>query len=219
MKSTATADRPQPLVTNAVRSGSPIAWTPNHELDAQEWVAAGRRIGTIGRCIQWLLGDWIAYGNLKFGERYARASQITGYDPQTLMNMVYVASRFAASRRREILSWSHHETLAALEQAEQDLWLDRAVAHRWSVSDLRMMLRTSRKRLLVKLGESEIESNQDGPESPEVEPAHRQKCGPEQQSPRRGPTVTASGKTLSLFPSHMTCPHCGREISLRNSDM
>jgi hypothetical protein len=143
----------------------------------------------IGRCIQWLLGDWIAYGNLKFGERYARASQITGYDPQTLMNMVYVASRFAASRRRETLSWSHHETLAALEQAEQDQWLDRAVAHRWSVSDLRTMLRTSRKHM----------------------------GWLEQQSTRPGPKVGAGGGSLSLLPSRMTCPHCGEEISLRNS--
>jgi 8-amino-7-oxononanoate synthase len=168
MKSIATADRLRPIVSNDARGCSPTAWTPNHELDAREWVAAGRRIGTIGRCIQWLLGDWIAYGNLKFGERYARASQITGYDPQTLMNMVYVASRFAASRRREALSWSHHETLAALERAEQEQWLDKAVAHRWSVSDLRMMLRTSRKRLLVRVDEREAKSDQERSESSKV---------------------------------------------------
>jgi hypothetical protein len=155
MKSIATADRLRPLAPDGVHDRSPIAWTPNHELDAHEWVAAGRRIGVIGRCIQWLLGDWIAYGNLKFGERYARASQITGYDPQTLMNMVYVASRFAGSRRRETLSWSHHETLAALDREEQDRWLDRAVACRWSVSDLRTMLRTSRRGPLVEVSEGE----------------------------------------------------------------
>jgi len=117
-------------------------------LDPNEWASAGRRIGTVGRCVQWLLGDWIVYGNEKFGERYSRASRITGYDPQTLMNMVYVASRFPISRRREDLSWSHHEALAALEPEEQDGWLDQATAHRWSVSDLRAMLRISRRREL-----------------------------------------------------------------------
>jgi len=105
---------------------------------------AGRRIGAVGRCIQWLLGDWIAYGNAKFGERYARAAKITGYDTQTLMNMVYVASHFPISRRREGLSWSHHETLAGLRLEEQEHWLDQAVAHRWSVSDLRTMVRAAR---------------------------------------------------------------------------
>lgn len=122
-----------------------VAWAPSDELDAREWAEVGRRIGSVGRNIQWLLGDWIAYGNQKFGERYARASKISGYDPQTLMNMVYVATRFPASRRRENLSWSHHETLAALDPEDQDRWLDQATQHRWSVADLRTMLRVSRK--------------------------------------------------------------------------
>jgi len=126
--------------------GAPVAWTPSHELEPHEWAAAGRRIGVVGRCIQWLLGDWIAYGNAKFGERYSLAGKITGYDTQTLMNMVYVASRFPISRRREKLSWSHHETLSALDLDEQDRWLDQAATHRWSVADLRTMVRAARRR-------------------------------------------------------------------------
>jgi hypothetical protein len=124
---------------------SPIGWVPGRELDVTEWASTGRRLGTVGRCIQWLIGDWIAWGNERFGERYSRASKITGYDTQTLMNMVYVASRFSLSRRRENLSWSHHEALAAVGAEEQEEWLDRAADHRWSVSDLRMMVRMSRK--------------------------------------------------------------------------
>lgn len=133
-----------------------MAWAPSQELDANEWASAGRRIGAVGRSVQWLLGDWITYGNERFGERYARASRITGYDSQTLMNMVYVASHFAISRRRENLSWSHHEALAALELDEQDEWLDQAEEHRWSVSDLREMLRLSRKRGLAEQAEVDV---------------------------------------------------------------
>jgi uncharacterized paraquat-inducible protein A len=114
-------------------------------MDLAEWTEAGRRLGTMGRCGQWGLGDWIRYGNAKFGERYSRATRITGYDVQTLMNMVYVASRFEISRRRETLSWSHHETLASLDLAEQELWLDRAAAERLSVADLRTELRSARR--------------------------------------------------------------------------
>lgn len=142
---TTTGNQQSPRPTGPGQAATPVAWIPKQELDAREWAVVGRRIGAVGRCVQWLLGDWIVYGNAKFGERYARASKITGYDTQTLMNMVYVASRFSASRRREALSWSHHETLAALEPAEQEQWLDEAVRHRWSVSDLRTMLRMTRK--------------------------------------------------------------------------
>lgn len=136
-------------------AATPVAWSPGHELDPGQWAAAGRRIGAVGRCIQWLLGDWIAYGNARFGERYSRASKITGYDTQTLMNMVYVAGRYEASRRRENLSWSHHETLASMGGEEQEYWLDQVAANRWSVADLRMMLRTSRRAAAAGAGEGD----------------------------------------------------------------
>lgn len=133
--------RPQP--TSAIRS---TAWTPTENLDLAEWIRAGQRLGMIGRCSQWWLGDWIRYGNVKFGEKYSRAAKITGYDVQTLMNIVYVVSRFEVSRRREDLSWSHHETVASLQLAEQERWLDRAIEHKLSVADLRLELRSERAR-------------------------------------------------------------------------
>jgi hypothetical protein len=100
----------------------------------------------MNRCSPWWLGDWIRYGDVKFGQKYSRAAKITGYDTQTLMNMVYVASRFEISRRRENLSWSHHETVASLESDEQDRWLDQAIEHKMSVADLRLELRSRQGR-------------------------------------------------------------------------
>jgi hypothetical protein len=163
---------------------------PSQELSANEWAAAGRRIGAVGRCIQWLLGDWIAYGNEKFGERYARASKITGYDTQTLMNMVYVASRFEISRRRENLSWSHHETIAALHAEEQDRWLDQAEADRWSVADLRVMLRVSRREDAEREEGAEEESGEGGADLGIVGP---------------GPEADRSDVV-------MVCPQCGYKL-------
>jgi hypothetical protein len=128
-----------------------IAWTPSANLGIAEWSAVGRRFGQISRCSQWWLGDWIKYGNAKFGERYSRAVKLTGYDVQSLMNMVYVATRFDISRRREDLSWSHHATVAALDLSGQEHWLARAVADKMSVSDLRTELRT-RRRMLEQAG-------------------------------------------------------------------
>jgi hypothetical protein len=129
----------------APTSISVVAWVPNRDIDFPEWAEAGRRLGAMGRCGQWGLGDWIQYGNAKFGERYRRAARITGYDVQTLMNIVYVASKFEISRRRENLSWSHHETVAPLEPDEQDHWLDLATSRKLSVSDLRLELRSTRR--------------------------------------------------------------------------
>lgn len=131
--------------TQSPTSISAVAWVTNRDIDFPEWAEAGRRLGAMGRCGQWGLGDWIQYGNAKFGERYVRAARITGYDVQTLMNIVYVASKFEISRRRENLSWSHHETVASLDADEQDRWLDLAVSRKLSVSDLRLELRKARR--------------------------------------------------------------------------
>ena len=120
---------------------TPVSWQPGHAISLSQWVADGQRLGAIGRGVNWWLGDWLRFGNAKFGERYVRASRITGYDVQTLMNMVYVASRFEAGRRRERLSWSHHAELAALEPDDQEQWLTRAEEERLSVRDLRGELR------------------------------------------------------------------------------
>lgn len=197
-----TSNQTLPLAPSGTHERSPVAWTPSRELDVHQWAAAGRRLGVVGRCIQWLLGDWLAYGNFRFGERYARASQITGYDPQTLMNMVYVASCFSNSRRREDLSWSHHETLAAMDHGEQDRWLDKAITHRWSVADLRMMLRASRKEALL------LEANRRDPQA-----SAQRRAG--------DPNVDSSdGTDIKLTPEPasstkvLRCPRCGERISL-----
>jgi hypothetical protein len=124
-----------------------VGWSPSKDIGLAEWSAVGRRFGEIGRCSQWWLGDWIHYGNARFGERYTRAVKLTGYDAQSLMNMVYVASRFEISRRRENLSWSHHAALAALDIDSQEYWLSRAGSDKMSVADLRTELRGKRQAL------------------------------------------------------------------------
>ena len=101
----------------------------------------GRRLGMAGRNVGWWIGDWLRYGNAAYGERYARAANVTGYDAQTLMNMVYVATQVDISRRHEALSWSHHAEVAALPDDEQQRWLTRAEAARLSVRDLREEIR------------------------------------------------------------------------------
>jgi hypothetical protein len=139
--------RPRPPAASAEPAAelSRVGWTPAADIDLAQWSALGRRFGEIGRCSQWWLGDWINYGNAKFGERYSRAVKLTGYDVQSLMNMVYVASRFEIYRRRENLSWSHHATVASLDSASQEYWLARATADRLTVADLRVELRGRRQ--------------------------------------------------------------------------
>jgi hypothetical protein len=123
-------------------------WRPWDDLDVTEWIILGRRLGTIGRGVAWWIGDWVNYGNAKFGQKYSRAARITGYDVQSLMNMSYVASRFDCSRRRENLSWSHHSELAGLPIEDQEMWLENAERKHLSVRGLREAVRTWRANQL-----------------------------------------------------------------------
>jgi hypothetical protein len=172
-----------------------VGWIPTGEVGLAEWSALGRRFGEIGRCSQWWLGDWINYGNARFGERYTRAVKLTGYDVQSLMNMVYVASRFEISRRQENLSWSHHATVASLDAASQDYWLARAGADKMSVADLRAELRGRRRAL------KPADGNDDG----NSRDAYRRKCGGLPDVRRDGPGLTLSRVGLLPITRRVVC--------------
>jgi hypothetical protein len=137
--------RPLGVASSAAGTRPPIltetSWSPRHELTPADWTRQGRCLGSVGRACGWWIGDWIQYGNARYGEKYETAARVTGYDVQSLMNMAYVASRFEISRRREKLSFSHHAELAALAPDAQERWLDRAEFDRLSLRRLREELR------------------------------------------------------------------------------
>ncbi len=120
---------------------SKVAWVPPADLGQAEWLSTGRRLGAIGRCSQWWIGDWIRYGTARWGEKYTEAARVTGYDVASLRNMAWVAAQFDLSLRSDKLSWSHHVLLAPLERDQQQRWIARAVEERLSVADLRLELR------------------------------------------------------------------------------
>jgi hypothetical protein len=157
------AGRPAAVVTTGAKrlSGtvSKVAWVPRDEMEHAEWIAAGRRLGAIGRCSQWWIGDWIRYGNSKWGEKYVEAARVTGYDVASLRNMAWVAARFDLSLRSDKLTWSHHVLLAPLGPEEQRYWLQRADEERFSVADLRIELRSRR------VGDEPSGSGEDLPEN------------------------------------------------------
>lgn len=136
---------PEPSAKRSSSALSKVAWIPRRDLGQAEWLATGRRLGAIGRCSQWWIGDWIRYGSARWGEKYAEAARITGYDVASLRNMAWVAAQFDLSLRNDKLTWSHHVLLAPLESEDKRHWLARAEQERLSVADLRIELRGQRQ--------------------------------------------------------------------------
>lgn len=107
------------------------------ELSYEDWEGVGRTLSLIGQAHQWWRGDWLRFGERKYGEMYAQALDPDGDNYQTLRNEVWVAEHVELSRRRDNLSWSHHAEVASLPPAEQDEWLNRADAEGMTQKELR----------------------------------------------------------------------------------
>lgn len=114
------------------------------DLTYDEWESVGRTLQRIERSVMWWVGDWLRYGERKYGETYSQALEATDYAYQTLANAAWVSGRIEPSLRRENLSWHHHKEVAALEPDEQAVWLDKATANDWPVRELRDELRKPR---------------------------------------------------------------------------
>jgi hypothetical protein len=110
-------------------------------LPIEDWKALGEKIALYADATAWWLGDWLAFGQMKYGRRYKEGIDVTGLEYQTLRNYAVVARRFDLSRRRDNLSFQHHAEVCALPDDDQDFWLDLAAERRWSKSELRRRLR------------------------------------------------------------------------------
>lgn len=117
------------------------------ELSATDWQALGGQLFAIDRGLQWAIGDWINYGESRYGETYTAAMEATGKDRYVLANLAWVARKVERSRRRDTLSWSHHAEVAALDPAEQERILDRAEAEGWSQRAVRSAVQELRHEL------------------------------------------------------------------------
>lgn len=129
-----------PKAARAVRTA--LVLEPDLSLDV--WLSIGEHIHTIGSSSAWWAGDWLIHGRRVYPDRYRQAIARTLLDYQTLKNYAWVARKFAVSRRRENLSFHHHQEVAALPEDEQDVWLDRAAVGGWSKTELRRRIRAQR---------------------------------------------------------------------------
>jgi hypothetical protein len=114
------------------------------DLTFEEWANTGPKLFRVVDSAAWCLDDWLVYGREQYRDRYQQAVRTAGLDYQTLRNYAWVAGKVDISRRRGELSFQHHAEVAALPNAEQELWLERAVQSGWSKTQLRRNIRNNR---------------------------------------------------------------------------
>ncbi len=107
-------------------------------LTFDEWMGHGKTLATMTDSIPWWVGDWINFGELKFGEgKYTQGLTLWDYNYNTLANMAWVASRYPPETRTS-LSWTHHRYAASLELEERTKLLEKAQQEEWTSRQLQI---------------------------------------------------------------------------------
>ena len=103
------------------------------EPDFKKWRALGVKIGQAVRCMEFVIGDWLVYGEQNFAKsrrvepgRYKEALRMTGIDYGVLRDYAYVSRNVSLSVRTDKLSWFHHRLIARLKPEKQKHWIDLA---------------------------------------------------------------------------------------------
>ncbi len=155
-------------------------------LSERSWERIGSNLRELTNSSAWWLADWLIFGETAYGwRRYREAIERTGLDYQTLRNYAWVARRFEQHRRRDTLSFAHHAEVTRLSPPEQDYWLRKAEARKWSRNELRRAVRAS----LTEQSAEEAGAAASGDEEKREEPRPAEAAGTE-RSRRNVTTLT-----------------------------
>jgi N6-adenosine-specific RNA methylase IME4 len=117
---------------------SRIGWVVPAKLTSEQWHEAMQTISDIEGSIMWVLGDgWRAGEERKEYGAGEETATTLGLNYDTCRNAAWVAGRIELSRRRDNLSFGHHQAVAPLDPYEQDRFLDAAEKDRCTVKDIR----------------------------------------------------------------------------------
>ena len=110
------------------------------DVTKDEWMDVFKALKQVEGCVQFWIGDCLAYRQQKWG-MYDDIAEETGYETKALRNIKYVADNVNSSLRKDNLSFSHHTEVASLTPDKQEMFLNKAVDENLSVRELREEIR------------------------------------------------------------------------------
>jgi len=115
-------------------------------IEFEKWEQIGLALKRIRKANMWWLGDWLNYGERKYGEMYTQALEITDYDYNTLAHLKQTADKVEISRRRPNLSFSHHMEVKGMEPKDQEKWLGKAEEGGWDRAEMRKNIKKIKQK-------------------------------------------------------------------------
>ncbi len=118
---------------------TPLGLDILEDLTFEEWASLASHLGNAVRSIEFVIGDWLVYGD-RFAiqlplpgfkikqrraesKRYEMALNETKLDRLTLRNFSYVCRNVGKSCRHDFLSFEHHRAFATLDEIDQQHWV------------------------------------------------------------------------------------------------
>ncbi len=98
----------------------------NGKPDIDEWSAVGHMLAVQTRGLQFMVGDWIRYGETAYGELASQVIDARAWSDETVRNYLWVAKNVPLENRREDLTFKHHQIVAHLPKSSQRRWLKTA---------------------------------------------------------------------------------------------
>jgi N6-adenosine-specific RNA methylase IME4 len=120
-------------------------------LPYEQWEAIGIALQRLEQSIQFALGDWLNYGDVTYGEKYAQAIEQTEYSYSALTEYAWVSKHVQICSREQNLTFSHHKAVAPCEPEEQVFILNWAAENNASVSATRQKVRELKHQLQHKI--------------------------------------------------------------------
>ena len=143
--------------------------------DYAEWMEYGQMLHAVNQHLQMVIGDWLNYGEKRYGETYTQATAMWPELQQgTLANWKYVAGSVKSSLRSEDLHFSHYAVVAPLPPAEQRQWLKRAKAEKLTSRELRKIITGKAEIGLADLLDAEADRIGELRQRPDAEPCAEQ---------------------------------------------
>ena len=141
-----------PAISHGPFTATPTGLIVTAPVPYEVWEAYGGALRRVESSLQWVIGDWLVYGEDTYGEKYAQATSLwPGATIERLKRYAFVSQCVPLCVRTQTLSWSHHTEVASLAVVEQKLWLGRAEKESWSVRELKAHMDgpPAKKRLIT----------------------------------------------------------------------
>ena len=114
-----------PALSGAFKATSVGLQLPESKVSIERWLTYGKQLREVQGALRWCIGDWLNYGELKYGEMYSQGYALfPEYHESSIRHMRRVAEIFPVVRRRTSVTWSEHAEIASRPIEEQEQWLD-----------------------------------------------------------------------------------------------